>query len=764
MMRDYKDESRITNRDSSGQKPLTEVFASPFVGQLFFDLSLPVRRFLLQKFRLMTYLISHSRCGIAFRLICFLCTVVASSCPDLFAQDQPNIILINLDDADAELFELGNSDRLFPNIMGMGRDGLKFNNFHVTTPLCGPSRACLYRGQYAHNTGFYVNQSSLRESHNFDGGFKFYREKGYFENDLSTWMKDAGYRTMIVGKYLHHDFEPYVPPGWDDYYIYRGARYYGSYKFTNRDSVHGLGTQDPEDLYRTTSETQTAIELISRHVARDNGKPFFLNVNPLGPHRAQPNHPEMVDRRMESWWTQIRPPQSAAYDEPDNTDKRGFFAGQLRLNDRLHAEARKHYRERVLATRSVDDMVGDILESLKSLGLEDNTYVFVTSDNGFLLGHHRVFGKGVPANRTTRVPLFIKGPGVPQGQAANQLVGHIDLAPTFVELAGSDVPQWVDGFSFAELLTEDGLRSTRVFRNALLIENWFDISNMGRTKPAASNTLRLPNAMYTEWADGDRDFFDLTSDPQQLTNRFDDLSFTDKIILESLLRSLKNPARKPKARFSLPFVSGEEIAHGGELFGLAEDPVGVRRVRLLIQHDQTKGYWNGALWQAEPVLVDANLDAPDHQLTFWRYPLSSSMSVDEQGTYSVWTWAYDQELNYDNPSYSSFRFDNEGPTLELHQPDPGATITGVTLISGLASDNVEVATVKLLIRNLATNEYWNGEEFQSRRVFLAVEPNWRGAWKYRSRLPSGNYGLRVSAEDTSGNVSEGVLGRRFTVE
>ena len=73
---------------------------------------------------------------------------------------KPNIILINLDDADSELFELHYSDVLFPNIMNVARQGLAFRNCHVTTPICGPSRACLYRGQYAHNTGIRVNDGS----------------------------------------------------------------------------------------------------------------------------------------------------------------------------------------------------------------------------------------------------------------------------------------------------------------------------------------------------------------------------------------------------------------------------------------------------------------------------------------------------------------------------------------------------------------------------------------------------------------------------
>lgn len=679
-------------------------------------------------------------------------------------QQKPNVVLINLDDADAELFELVNSRRWFPNIMGLEQEGVRFNNFHVTTPLCGPSRACLYRGQYASNTGFYVNQPALRRAHHFDGGFKFYREQGYFNNDLSTWMKGAGYRTMLVGKFLHHDFEHYVPPGWDDYYVYRGSRYYGAATFTNQDFAQGASSQLPEDLYRTTAETVDAVGLISRHIAREDGKPFFLNVNPLGPHRAQPSHPEMVDRRMQNWWTRIRLPFSPAYDEEDISDKRGFFAGQYRLSEKLHLEANKHFRERVLATRSVDDMVGRIIETLEELGVADNTYIFVTSDNGFLLGHHRVFGKGVPVDRATRVPLFVKGPGVPVGQVSDHLVGHIDLAPTLVELAGGQTPSWIDGISFASLLTPDGLEQSEVFREALLIENWYDVGNRKVGAHAGANTLRLPNAVYTEWANGDKDYFDLTSDPHQLTNGYDELEFLDQLTLEAWLRSLKNSDKLPKARFTAPFANNEEIPHGSELFGLAEGPVGVARVKLQIYHHPTQRFWNGSGWQVEPALVDTRLDGPNHQLTFWRYPLTPEMSEDLEGTCLISAWAFDRRGEVDTPSRASFQFDNEPPTISLDTPSPGETVQGEVEFRGVAEDNVEIASVTLLIRDLTSNQYWNGQAFQSARIFLTLQPDSLDNWSYSASLPTGSYGVRALAEDTSGNISEGFLGHRFFVE
>ena len=452
----------------------------------------------------------------ALLVVCF--SYFAGGCAteaQVLQSAKPNIIVINLDDADSELFELSFSDVIFPNIMSVAREGISFNNLHVTTPLCGPSRACFYRAQYAHNTGVRCNNPDHRFSHNLTGGFNFYREKGFFENDLSTWMKDAGYRTMLVGKYLHDGFvDPIVPPGWDDFYVSLGAVYYGTFQFTNDTNASGSFRQQDDTVYRTTAEADDCVRLIQEHADRGSGQPFFLHVNPYGPHSAASFGDEMIDRNMSQWWQRARLPFSPAINERDTSDKRGLFAQLPLFSDNVINFINSHYRERLLATRSVDDMLGRIQRQLTQSGLEDSTYIFFTSDNGFLLGHHRAFAKGLPMDRSSRVPLFVKGPGVPAGRQGNQLLGHIDIAPTIVELAGGQVPDFVDGRSFANLLDLDGLTSSPNFRSTLLIENWISTNQFGTIEYTASTSLRTSDTIYTEWSIGGREFFDLSLGPR----------------------------------------------------------------------------------------------------------------------------------------------------------------------------------------------------------------------------------------------------------
>ncbi len=573
---------------------------------------------------------------------------------DCFAQ-RPNIILINLDDADTEMFELrNNSSGPYRNINAIADAGITFTNLHVTTPFCGPSRACLYRAQYAHNTGNKVNNPTTPSSNGFDGGMTFYNEQGYFQDDLGTWMKDAGYRTMLVGKYLHSGFLPIVPPGWDDFYSYLGARYWDTPRFINEGAPEGKFDILPPGRYRTTAEAADATRLIRRHVRQNEGQPFFLNLNPYGPHNPDPNSPGMVNTSMLNLWPGLRMPDSLALNEEDISDKVGYFKGLPRFEPEIMELLHARHRERALALKSCDNMIGSILRTLERLNLLDNTYILITSDNGFMSGHHRATGKGTPYDRATRVPLYVMGPGVPAGRKANHLMAHIDLGPTIVDLAGGQVPSFVDGISFKQLLTPTGIDDNDSFRNSVLIENWQQFNRSGRIIEAASNALRTTNTIYTEWANGDKDFFDLRFDPEQLNNAYSFLSPSTRESFASQLRTLKNPNQLSKARFSIPFEDFELLPAGMGLRGLAEDPIGVAHVRLAVYDIEREMYWNGQNWQPSFFLLRAELENPGGQITFWNY---NQMPVGDDaapGLKAAWVWSYDENFRHDSNTLAFF--------------------------------------------------------------------------------------------------------------
>lgn len=680
----------------------------------------------------------------------------------LMAQSKPNIILINLDDADAEMFELPYSEALYPNMMAMAKEGVTFANFHVTTPLCGPSRACLYRGQYAHNTGVRVNQARHPNSNGFNGGFKYYRDQGYFNDDLSTWMKNAGYRTMMVGKFLHSDFQKYVPPGWDDFRSYLGGRYFGTYFFSNELDPNGKVSQKPLDQYRTHAEAEDALQLLEQHAALSVDQPFFLNINPLGPHRAQPSAPEMIEPRMLHWWPNIRQPFSAAFNEADVSDKGGFF-GELPTFDEIVSEGlQTHYRERALATRSVDDLVGAIRAKVVELGIEDNTYIFLTSDNGFQLGHNRSYGKGVATDRVSRVPCFVIGPEVPVGFVSNHLIGHIDLAPTITRLAGGQVPEFVDGRSFAELLKPGGFERFPQFRVGLLIENFALLNIFGSTRHnGAATTVRFRSEIYTEWSNGDREYYDLRVDPEQLQNDYEGLDEGRRNLFSAWLRVLRNPDQLPLATFSNLYDEGLEVQVGGAVHGIAEDWDGVDVVRLAIRHQATGKFWNGTQWQESFVQNEVSLANRGGQLTEWEFNAMPPMDEHSEGTLSAWIWAYDSLGNYGSPSRVNFRLDSTPPITRFLNTEINR-FDGRVVIQGETIDAVGGVETKLEFQNLSTLQYWSPDGYQSDSVSISL-PVSNGRWRWEGEMPAGTFVVTATSIDGS-NLSSEPTGFEFAVD
>ena len=113
------------------------------------------------------------------------------------------------------------------------------------------------RGQYAHNTGVLVNEPNAAIANGMTGGIRHYRDQGFFENDLSTWMQDSGYHTMMVGKFLHGDFVDTVPQGWDDFYCFMGSRYFEFYKMTNEELLEESGRVPNQGFIGPTTKPAT---------------------------------------------------------------------------------------------------------------------------------------------------------------------------------------------------------------------------------------------------------------------------------------------------------------------------------------------------------------------------------------------------------------------------------------------------------------------------------------------------------------------------
>jgi arylsulfatase A-like enzyme len=668
---------------------------------------------------------------------------------------RPNIILINLDDADIELLSRTNISARFPNLKRFVDDGLQFTNFHVTTPLCGPSRACLFRGQYAHNTGILCNNPASFRSNGFDGGMRSYHDRGYLQNDVSTWVKSAGYRTMMVGKFLHHDTMLIVPPGWDDFYHYTGGDYFGSFRFSNEFAVGGIGIRQPIDSYRTDLETIDAVNIIEQHNSRSADQPYFMYLSPFAPHSHSSSTREqgMVSPKYETWWPELLPQLNLSIGEWDMSDKTTALANVPRLNAAWTNYMNRHHRERTLSMMSVDEMFGKLYQAVAESGELNKTYFLITSDNGMEQGHRRLFGKSNSYDRTTNVPFYVLGPNVPRG-TFNHLLAHIDIAPTVTQLAGGAIPPLVDGKSFMPLMFAPTSVPERDWREAVLIENWESTEATDQqTIHLGSNSVRFYESSYTEWADGTSEYFNLRFDPLQLSNLFQNLTQEQKSYFSNYLRVLKKAPHIPKVSFSDPFNFNELVRNDHAILGMAEDASGVDSVKLTIRRISDFQYWSGRSWQVDPIRVDAELTNPGQQLTSWRYKNTPAVNSSDE-LVGVWARVYDDEGNY-NPVVPGqlMRFDMDEPDTTILAPALGSNVSDRPTVSGTSYDSRSVLMMKLVVKNLDNAQYWNGSAWQTDWTSVLI-PVSNGKWYYQlPSLPQGGL-IYIGARgvDDSGNL------------
>ncbi len=577
----------------------------------------------------------------------------------------PNIILINLDDADYQMFS-PEMLKLYPHIKGLVDQSLSFTNLHVTTPFCAPSRAALFRGQYAHRTGVRVNIPDYPLSLSFRGGYSEFLRQEHEQEELGVWMRRAGYHTMMIGKYHHNGFDFKIPPGWDDFYMSNGGRYMGTYRFTNRDNRNGGHSQNPDDVYRTDQEMIDATRLIKLHTEKQNrqptadsvssrrnpelktkssatsngSQPFFLYLAPLAPHRPVGNDfTNMVHKaRYDDWHPELRIPRTPDFDTAPLSDKPPhrqtppYTEAEL---DLLHLE----YLSRARAVKSVDDLLGEILETLKSCGIRESTYIFFTSDNGYQLGQHRLHGKLYPYRICTNVPLYVSGPGITGGTTADHLLGHIDLCPTILELAGAKLPEFLDGKSFIPLLKNPMAINETTWREPVVIENWQAKRNRGKNFLGAYSGLRYHNKIYVEWINGDKEFYDFSKDPYELNNAFDDLSSPEQQLLKRDLLSSRHVSMNPIVTIIPEPVELDDRADWVQ--GRAEDDHSIAEILLHLQDPKTKKFWTGSQWSKVPTDLKANVSSNDQQLVTWHFPIDQLYATRLSAT----AWAVDRDGN-----------------------------------------------------------------------------------------------------------------------
>ncbi|MFL5866069.1 MAG: sulfatase [Thermoleophilaceae bacterium] len=471
---------------------------------------------------------------------------------------RPNILVVMTDDqAAADVKKMPNVRRL------LARKGTTFADAIDSFPLCCPARATFITGQYAHN-------------HGVAGNFYPYGWYGmkHRANTLPRWLQKAGYRTALIGKWLNghgaRDAHGEVPVGFN---TWRGLLDVSAYdyfnfvmnrnghlkawgdkvfarklvKFANIEVIpnpsgitgvfrkltelfgpapyHYWGTHKAKNY--SPDVTGRITEQLVRGERRSK-KPFFIWWAPAAPHRedvattlmGRPGRDPRPAPRYSKLSLRFKLPRPRSFNEADLSDKPSNMTTHARIltSSQIH-QLQLDYEGRIGSLRAVDDHVKKLVGILRATHQLRNTLIVFVSDNGWLQGQHRIPGdKFLPYEESIRVPLILRGPGIPAHETVHGQISNIDFAPTLVDIARARAGRKMDGVSLVRTIRNPRRRPRRALEIEALAplfeqkvpQNAWDRPYRG------VRTDRYTYVVYKET--GEEELYDRRKDPSELRN------------------------------------------------------------------------------------------------------------------------------------------------------------------------------------------------------------------------------------------------------
>jgi N-acetylglucosamine-6-sulfatase len=452
--------------------------------------------------------------------------------------ERPNFLIIITDDQNYGTMEYmpRTQARIFDQ-------GATFTDAYVTTSLCGPSRASILTGMYAHTHNVRENEDPLEE------------------DTFVQALHEAGYYTGIAGKYVNGwgrtpGDEP--PPEFDFWAAHGGMGGGGDY-FDALLNVDGtwVGYTD----YFTYVVRDHALDFLAQAEQRD--RPFLLIFALHAPHF--PADPAPGDESLYLDLPVQRPP---SFNEADVSDKPVWVQEVAPLTSERVAELDEFRLKQLQSLNAADEAVESVLEELDRQGALDDTVVFFLSDNGVALGEHRLYRKKRAAyQELVHVPFALRYPAlVPEPRVESALVANIDIAPTIYELAGLPIPRRVDGLSLVPLLRgEDG------WRDGLLLEAWAERYSYAAIHTGQYVYVDVGEGLKHGEDRGEAELYDLADDPYQLENRSGDPAYAD---LEADLRQRLKQAQAGTSPLPLALWLAAAVAAVGLAAFVARKAVG----------------------------------------------------------------------------------------------------------------------------------------------------------------------------------------------
>jgi arylsulfatase A-like enzyme len=494
------------------------------------------------------------------RVVVALLTWLAIS--PLSAASRPNIVWIFADDhAVQALGAYGGrfeKENLTPNIDSIARDGMLFERAYVGNSICAPSRATLLTGKHSHMNGKFDNR----------GGFN------HDQQQFQKILQQNGYQTAMIGK-IHLDG---AMQGFDYWEVLPGQG-----RYTNPQFITAAGKTEYEG-HSTDIVTDRALNWLKSGTARS--KPFMVMIHYKAPHRNW----LPAERIMKEFRKRTFPEPETLFDDYEgrgeaarrqdmSIEKTMSLKGDLKVvpgseraryleehkpegRDLVRWKYQAYMQDYLGCIAGIDENVGRILAYLKESGLEKNTVVMYSSDQGFYLGEHGWFDKRFMYEESFRTPLVARWPGVIKPGGRNRdLVQNIDFAGTFLDIAGAPVPADMQGRTLVPLLRGETPADWRkslyyhyyeypAVHSVRRHEGVFD----GRHKLIRFYGLDVPGG--EEW-----ELYDLEKDPAEMQSVYSDPEKAGAV------KALKAELERLKTLYEVPANGGLEIRHGGQSGG-----------------------------------------------------------------------------------------------------------------------------------------------------------------------------------------------------
>lgn len=432
----------------------------------------------------------------------------------------PNIIFIITDQQRYDtIAELGFDHVITPNLDRLVKQGTSFDNMYITSPSCAPSRASLFSGVYPHTNGVFRND----EFWNY------------------CWAKDlaeAGYHTVNIGK-MHtmpiegpfgfherhvvenkdrdHPNLPFYLDNWDKAFFLTGKEKISRVTQRRREDYDQLlGSwvwPYEEKLHADVFVGQMATWWLDRYPSKE---PFFLEIGFPGPHPPYDPTQEYLDMYDDK--DMPTPIAIDAENQPKAMQElRDFHLGEdadgiVHLPEPTAEQSERQRKHYFANMTMIDKQVGDILDAVERRGEMDETIIIFTTDHGNGLGDHGHSQKWNMYQSTVRIPAIVFGAGIPAGKHVEDNVSLIDFAPTVLEMAGVDLPDWMEAESLCPYFGGQPVpKRTRVFA---------EHSNDALLTGTRFMTMILEDKMkLIHFVDSDKGMlFDLETDPDELNN------------------------------------------------------------------------------------------------------------------------------------------------------------------------------------------------------------------------------------------------------